>query len=313
MRPAILFRKLLFIFLAVLAPLITVAQTSTPVPASANKFVGIRSGGLVISGGDLLHVSVLGANEFDQDLRVSDSGQISLPLAGDITVANLSVTDAQQLVAKKLRESNVFVDPQVTMFVKEYATLGVSVIGEVQKPGVYPMLGSHTLFDAISMAGGTTAKAGRAVNISHRGSNEKSQTVIMNNGPDGDTTGNVPIMPGDTIVVSKAGMVYVVGDVRQPTGIVLENPNLTVLQAIAIAQGTNNTAALNGAKVLRKSANGVEQIPVPLKEILSAKKADISLKPEDVLFVPSSAAKGAARRSIEAVLQAATGVAIYRR
>jgi polysaccharide biosynthesis/export protein len=205
------------------------------------------------------------------------------------------------------------VQPQVSLFVKEYATLGISVTGEVQKPGVYPLLGAHTLFDAISVAGGVTAKAGRAVTISHRDSPDNTETVLMNNGPNGEVSGNVPISPGDTIVVSKAGMVYVVGDVRQPTGIVLENPELTVLQAIAIAQGANFTASLDKSKLLRKSSSGVQEIPVPLKQILAAKKPDVTMKPEDVLFIPSSATKGATRRGIEAVLQAVTGVVIYRR
>ncbi len=295
-------------FSTIIAAQNTAATANPPAPLST-----ATASEMLISGGDLLHVSVLGASEFDRDLRVSDSGQITLPLAGEINVAGYGTTEAQQIVAKKLKDTKVFVDPQVTLFVKEFATLGVSVMGEVQKPGVYTLLGRHTLYDAISMAGGTTPKAGRAVNISHRDSEGNTETVLMTNGPNGDATGNVPIFPGDTIVVSKAGMVYVIGDVRQPTGIVLDNPELTVLQAIAIAQGTNSTASLNNARVLRKNSKGVEQIPVPLKQIMSAQATDIMLKPEDVLFVPTSATKSAARRSIEAILQTATGVAIYRR
>jgi polysaccharide export outer membrane protein len=313
MSPALKFRILLFALLTSVSYFTFAAQVPTPQDTSSKSFSETAPNELVISGGDLLHLSVMGATEFDHDLRVSDSGQITLPMAGDLKIAGLNVENAQRLVAKKLRDANVFVDPQVMLFVKEYAVHGISVLGEVQKPGVYPLLGSHTLYDAISMAGGTTAKAGRVVTISHRTSPEKTVTVSMNNGPSGDTSGNVPISPGDTIVVSKAGMVYVVGEVRQPTGIVLDNPDLSVLQAISIAQGTGPNAALNDAKILRKSPKGVEQIPVRLKEILAAKSSDVTLKPEDVLFVPTSATKSAARRSMEAILQAATGVVIYRR
>jgi polysaccharide biosynthesis/export protein len=286
----------------------TAAQSSVP---SSNTEV--EASGLEIGAGDLVHISVLGAPEFERDVRVGDNGQVSLPLLGEVTVAGLTATNAQKLLQKRLREGGFFVDPQVTLLVKEFATQGVSVLGEVQKPGIYPLLGSHTLYDAISAAGGTTAKAGRAVTISHRNTPAKTETVLMTNSPEGHTTGNVPILPGDTIVVCKAGMVYVVGDVHQPTGIVLDNPGLTVLQAIAIAQGTNINASLDNARVLRKIGNDVQQIPVPLKQMLAAKKPDVPLQPEDVLFVPTSAAKSAARRSMEAILQAATGVVIYRR
>jgi polysaccharide export outer membrane protein len=304
-------RGLLKCLLPVVLSLLVAAQV--PEVTTVADGPGAPDGKLVICGGDLLHLTVLGAPDFERDVRVSDSGQISLPMVGDILVAGLGATEAQRLIAKKLLEAKMFVDPQVTLSVKEYATLGVAVLGEVQKPGTYPLLGSHTLYDAISAAGGTTAKAGRAVTISHRNAPGKTETVIMTNSPDGHTTGNVPILPGDTIVVCKAGMVYVVGEVRQPTGIILDNPGLTVLQAIAIAQGTNINASLDNAKVLRKTGNDVEQIPVPLKQMLAAKKADVPLQPEDVLFVPTSTAKSAARRSMEAILQAATGVVIYRR
>jgi len=126
-------------------------------------------------------------------------------------------------------------------------------------------------------------------------------------------TSNPQVFPGDTVVVSKAGIVYVVGDVKQPAGIVMENSRMTVLQAIAMAQGTNPTAKLNSSKVIRKTPDGPKEIPIRLKNILGAKATDLVLQPDDILFIPSSAAKSAARRSIEAVVQTATGIAIYRR
>jgi polysaccharide export outer membrane protein len=119
-------------------------------------------------------------------------------------------------------------------------------------------------------------------------------------------------MPGDTVVVSKAPIVYVVGDVHKPSGIVMDKPQMTVLQAIALAEGTNPTAALNRAKVIRKTGGTPQEIPIQLKAILSSKAPDPLLEPDDILFVPTSTAKSAGRRGLEAVVQAATGVAIYR-
>jgi polysaccharide biosynthesis/export protein len=102
--------------------------------------------------------------------------------------------------------------------------------------------------------------------------------------------------------------------VRQPTGVVvMESSGLTVLKAIALAQGTNHTASLNNAKLIRNTPAGRREIPIPLSKILSSEAEDLQLQPEDILFVPSSAAKSATRRGLEAILQTATGVAIYSR
>jgi polysaccharide export outer membrane protein len=114
------------------------------------------------------------------------------------------------------------------------------------------------------------------------------------------------------VVISKAGIVYVVGDVRVPTGVVLENPKLTVLKALAMAQGANPTAAQDKTRIIRHTPDGgEEEIPVPLKKILAAKVPDPPLFADDILFVPNSAAKSALRRGSEALVQTAVGAAIY--
>src|SRR5262249_20237737 len=123
---------------------------------------------LAIDGGDLLKVSVFGAPESDQEVRVDPEGNVTLNFIGKIHLAGLTTTEAQAVIAKKLSDGGFFNNPQVTVFAKEYATQGVSVLGEVQKPGVYPLLGSRRLFDVLSMAGGTTQKAGQIVSVTHR-------------------------------------------------------------------------------------------------------------------------------------------------
>jgi len=269
------------------------------------------SADMLIGTGDLLQVTVYGT-DFDRQVRVSDSGEISLPLLGSVKLAGLSIRDGEQLVAKELARGGYFNDPQVSIFDREYSTQAISVLGEVQKPGIYPLPGARTLFDAISAAGGTTAKAGTTVTVTHRGRPDHPETLPLSYGADASQHSNVQVFPGDTVVVSKAGIVYVVGDVRQPSGIVMENSRMTVLQAIAMAQGTNPTAAINGTKVIRNAPQGLKEIPVPLKKILAAKTPDVSLQPGDILFVPNSATKTAARRGLEAIVQTATGIAIYR-
>ena len=266
----------------------------------------------LIDGGDLLRISVFSVKDFDVDARVSARGSVSLPLIGDVQVAGLTPEEVEGVVARRLVTGNFILEPQVSVFVKEYATQGVSVLGEVEKPGIYPMLGSHGLFDVLSMAGGATQKSGPTVTITHKGRPNDALTInLVDVGKSAEA--DPGILPGDTVFVSKAGIVYVVGDVKNPSGIVIENSSdMTVLKAIAIAGGTNPTASVNNAKLIRKTPGGHEESSIPLKKIFAAKAADQKLQPEDIVFVPSSAARSAGRRGLEAVLQAATGVAIYR-
>ena len=262
--------------------------------------------------GDLLNISVFGVPDYAQEVRVEATGQVTLPFIGEVKVAGLSLGDAETVIAKRLKEQGVFRDPQVTIMQKEYGGQDVTVLGEVQKPGLYPFIGKRTLFDAMSAAGGITAKAGNTAVVTHRDRPQEPETILLAYDANGLPKSNIPVSPGDTVVISKAGIVYVVGDVRVPTGVLLENPNLTVLKAIAMAQGVNPTASENKSRIIRNTPQGQQEIPVELKKILSAKAPDLPLQPDDVLFIPSSAAKSAFRRGAEAMVQAATGVAIYR-
>lgn len=293
------------------APQPPAAQT-TPNALQSSSSVMASGNDLKIGQGDLLDVAVFGVGDFNQSVRVSQSGDVILPLIGQAHVANLTPQEAQNLIATKLVQGNFYNHPQVTVFIKEYATQGVSVLGEVNKPGVYPRLGERRLFDMISAAGGYTQRAGTTVTITRRGQPDKPQTVTLSNDPVKSQASNVEVFPGDTIVVSPAGIVYVVGDVSKPSGFTMQNnENMSVLQALAMAGGANPTAKLDNARLIRKNAAGMQEIPMPLKKILQAKATDQALQPGDILFVPASAGKTATRRGLEAILQAATGVAIY--
>ena len=288
-----------------------------PRSASQTTPVAARSTGsprdLLIGAGDLLEVSLYGMPDFKTEVRVSSGGEISLPMLGTVAVAGFSVEQAETLIERRLSEKGFFNDPHVTVFQKEYATQGISVLGEVQKPGIYPLLGSRNLYDAISVAGGTTPKAGRYALITRRNNPQHPVQVPLLTGAPETMQNNVVVEPGDTILVSKAGVVYVVGDVHQPGGFVMENGNdITVLKAIALAQGTNPNAALDSARVIRKTPGGPQDVPLSLKKIMAAKAPDIQLQADDVVFVPGSAGKSAAKRGAEAILQMATGIAIWR-
>jgi polysaccharide biosynthesis/export protein len=265
---------------------------------------------ILIGPGDLIEVSVYGASDYIKDVRVRSTGEITLPMAGTLKVGGLTPAQAEALIAERLIDGDFFNDPKVSVIEKETVTQGISVLGEVQKPGVYPLPGPRKLFDAISAAGGTTPRAGNTVSIMHRTGSQQSEIATLSYGKSSSQS-NVYVYPGDTIVVSKAGVVYVVGDVRLPGGFVMENSYMTILQAYAMAQGANSTAALDRAQLIRKS--GSEDQVISLKKILAAKAPDMNLQPDDIIFVPTSGAKVATRRTIDALVQTASGIAIYSR
>src|SRR4029077_1865045 len=249
-------------------------RTEAPRPASETAPAATRGTtsppDLLIGAGDLLEVSLYGMPDFKTDVRVNSGGEISLPMLGTVAVSGLSVEQAETLIARKLSEKGLFNDPHVTVFEKEYATQGISVLGEVQKPGIYPLLGSRKLFDAISVAGGTTPKAGRYALVTRRNDPQHPVQVPLLTGAADAMQNNVVVEPGDTILVSKAGVVYVVGDVHTPGGYIMENGNdITVMKAIALAQGTNPNAALNAARLIRKTPEGPKDVPLDLKKIMA--------------------------------------------
>jgi polysaccharide biosynthesis/export protein len=271
---------------------------------------------LKIGGGDLLDVKVYGVPELTDSVRVSSRGDVSLPLVGSVHLEGLTSEEGEKLIEQKLKDGGFLRDPHVSIFVREYVTQGISVLGEVTKPGIYPLLGTRRLFDALSYAGGTTPKAGKTVTITHRTDPEHPQIITMSNDPVQSAKSNVEVLPGDTVMVSKAGVVYVAGEVNKPGGFVMDNnESLSVLQAIALAEGLGRSYSYKGVKIIRKLPDGkLQDIPVPLKEMMEGKgNTDLALQNEDILFIPGSAGKNAARRTLEAIVQTATGLAVYRR
>jgi polysaccharide biosynthesis/export protein len=274
-------------------------QTSQTLSRNAPLSPGLR-----IGSGDLVEVSVYGVPELSSKARVGGNGDIYLPLIDYVHVDGLTPEEAQKLVEKRLGDGGFVNNPHVMLLIDEYASQTASVLGQVARPGAYPVLGERRLYDVISAAGGLTDRAGRTVLITRREKPDQPIRVKLSDGLANTAESNVVVQPGDTIVVQKAGVVYIVGDVSHPTGVLMDNDRLTVLQAIALAGGTNRTAKLNGAKILRHTPNGVVETPIRLKKILQAKSTDEPLFADDILFVPGSAGKTAAYRAADVMVQA---------
>jgi polysaccharide export outer membrane protein len=260
--------------------------------------------------GDMLEVNVYNVPELTTKSRLGTNGDVYLPLVDYVHLAGLTVEEAQALIEKRLSDGGFVKNPHVTINVDQSASQGVSLLGEVAKPGVYPVIGEPRLFDVISTAGGFTDRAGQSITITHRGQSDKPITVPLSRKLADNPTNNIAVSPGDTILIHKADVIYVVGDVGRPSGFLMDTDNLTVLKAIALAGGTTATAKLNGVKIIRKGPNGMTETPVELKKILQAKALDVPMKADDILFVPSSTRKVVVARTAEAALQAASAVSI---
>jgi len=288
---------------------------ATPPPAAfpeQKTTPPVNSSTPVIGPGDDLEIAVYGAPDLSEHTRVGADGNISMPLIGYLRVAGLSSSEAATAIETQLHQDNVLNDPQVSVYVKEYGSSGISVVGEVAKPGVYSALGPHRLFDILQAAGGLSDKASGLVTISHRGDQDHPVTVAVSKDPEVMTRSNIELLPGDTVFAAKAAMVYILGEVLKPGGYVLNSTGaVTLLQVVAAAGGPTSSAALGRARMLRRTPTGLQEVPLPLKALLRGKTADIPVSAEDIVFVPSSRTK-AVIAATSVIASTTATAAIYR-
>ncbi len=258
----------------------------------------------------MLEVGVYNVPELATKARIGNSGDVYLPLIDYVHVGDLTVEEAQALIEKRLEDGGFVRSAHVTIFLDESASQGVTILGEVTKPGIYPAIGDRRLYDLISAAGGFTQSAGRKVSVIRQRSEAGPITVNLPRNLADDLNDNIEILPGDTITVPRAPIIYVVGDVGRPAGLLIDNGSLTVLQALALAGGTNRPAKMGGVRIIRKGPQGMIETRVPLKKMLEAKAPDITLQADDILFVPLSGARAAAGTGLNAAISAAAGLAI---
>jgi polysaccharide biosynthesis/export protein len=296
---------------------------------------------------DLLEISVFEAPELNRAVRVSASGEISLPLVGAVEASGLT-PKALEFVLQELLRRNYMKDPHVSVFMKEMQSHPVSVFGAVKKPGVFQIDGPKSLVEILSMAEGLAEDAGDTV-IVMRGAGlsgaaqsalndppaeskpqspaaaatpateEKTdgntvETNLKNLLESGDPRYNVTVYPGDVVKVTRAGVVYVEGDVKKPGGFMLKtNENISVLQAVALAEGLTRNAAGSRARIMRTDeATGTRtEIPIDLNKMLAGGLTDAMLRPNDIVFVPNSTGKSVFYGGTQAAVSVGSA-AVYR-
>ncbi|MFW6137010.1 MAG: polysaccharide biosynthesis/export family protein [Candidatus Aminicenantaceae bacterium] len=243
---------------------------------------------------DLLEISVFGLDELNQTVRVSEDGNIALPLLGEIRVEGLTPSEVERKLAELLKEKYLQ-DPQVTIFIREYQSKRVSILGAVSNPGPYELLGRQTLMQIIARAGGMTPAAGEKIIIIRQeadGSSRSLRIPVEELVLEGDARLNIPLEPGDVvnIPVDKIVHIYVFGQVKSPGALEVKSSNIpTLLRAIAQAGGFGDRAAKGRILIKRKDEDGKDmEKKVNAKDIIKGKREDIQLQENDVVFVPES-------------------------
>lgn len=262
---------------------------------------------------DVLDIQVFQAADLNRTVRVDQKGSITLPLVGVVEVKGLTPASLEHHLAKILGEKYLN-NPVVSVFVREFKSNPVSVIGAVKMPGVYQISSPRPLAEIIAMAQGLAeGAAGHTILVTHDGQTQSVDVLgLLRDDP---KTSDIRVHPGDQVRVQPADVVYVMGDVEKPGSFALERHQpVNVVQALAMAGGAKRTAKMKELVIFRKDATGAKQeIALQLTGKLTGPDSDRMLEANDILFVPGSVAKRAFSRALDVGLATASGVVIWRR
>jgi polysaccharide biosynthesis/export protein len=291
----------------------------------------VKQGDYVIGSGDLLGVEVFDVPELSREVRVNETGFISLPLIPvKVRVAGLTTFQLQDKLEELLQTNGLVTTPQVSVILKEQHSQPITIIGAVKNATVIQAVRRTTLLQVLSQAGGVSDDAGSTVIITRPSSMptgaEDSDAAKVSSEPQtftislsdllesGNSTFNIPVLGGDVVSVPRAGIIYVVGAVNHPGGFAMQNDRdrMTTLKILSLAGGTTNSAKTKEAVILRKNpqTGKRDEVPVNLKKVLDLKTEDVMLQQSDILFIPDSSGKKALHRAGDVALSLTTGIAI---
>lgn len=235
----------------------------------------------VLGAGDVVKVAVFGNPDLNVEVKVTNAGTINFPLLGEVAVAGLTSADAEKKVAHLLDSGGFVRNPQVNIMVQVLQSQQVSVLGQISRPGRYPLGAMQTLSDIIATAGGPTTDSAETVTLTHTENGKTtSQTInLLDMVRAGDRNQNPVLQNNDIVFIEKAPRLYVFGEVQHP-GIYRLERNMTVLQALSAGGGLSTRGTVRGLAIRRRMNDGSLQM-------LSAKLDDL-VQMDDVVYVKES-------------------------
>lgn len=286
-----------------LVPMASGAGGSTP---GSSSTTGLSIGGLSdgpITPGEMVHINVFDAPDFSLVTRVSENGDVPYPFLGSFHIAGLNSATAASELTRALKEKNLIADPEITVTVDSTST-GITVLGEVHSPGIYPPPGKHQLSDLLAVAGGLNANTGRIIEITNDAEPGKKESISWD--PTMHNTENFdrPVHAGDRILVRACGIAYVGGNVSRAGAYSLcGSQQMTLSEVIALAGGVSPSSSLRHTYLVRTQPDGtkvVEQIDI--KKVLTSKVADPIVHEDDIIYVSSSPLKQVLKQAVSFAL-----------
>ena len=272
-------------------PAPTVGPQGITTPTTDPALLNPATQDIVLTAGDVVTVRLFGSIDFNPVVRVATDGTIQLPLIGQVPVAGLTVDRAENLIAQRLLDGGFYVNPQVTLQVTESVGQFATVAGEMH--AIIPLAGSRRLFDVLAAAGSLPITASHVITILRQG---VADPIIVDLGTDPARSqqANIPILPRDTILISRVGVVYVIGAFAKQGIIPLDqNAPLTLMQATAISGGTGFEGRYEDLRIIRTVGLERKLVTTNIKKVLNGKAPDPVLQANDIVFLPSNALKAA--------------------
>ena len=267
-----------------------------------------------IRSGDIVEVQIFDAPEYSVSMPVSPAGEIAIPYAGLFHIEGMTSIEAAKAIARLFEANQILRDPRVIVTTQQFG-YSVTVMGEVKFPGIYPLAGRKRLVDMLTEAGGVSDRAGHVIEIFPSGSMKNPQTVLWDPTLRENDNAELELKTGETVLVSRCGVVYVGGNVQRPGAFPICDSNHTTLsEVIALAQGAKPSSYSQRTLLLRTSGAQTRVVQkVKLEDVLRGKAVDITMQPDDIVFIPPSILKAASKNALVAAIGFATQAYFYNR
>lgn len=273
-----------------LIPLSQGSGSSSALGSSSGSIGGLTDA--PIGPGEIVHINVFNAPDFSLVTRVSETGDVPYPLLGSFHIGGLNSASAARMLTKELKDRNFMLDPDITVTVDSSST-GITVLGEVRSPGIYPPPGKHQLSDLLALAGGLTANTGRIIEITNERNSGKKEYVSWDPTMHNTESFDRPVSSGDRVLVRACGIAYVGGNVLKPGAYSLcGSPNMTLSMVMALAGGMAPNSSPNKTYLVRAQQDGTKVVEqIDLKKVLTSRLADPVVHEDDIIYISPSPLK----------------------